>query len=181
MLFRSRLITGGVRFRKPNDGAVNHHSGVAGYSQFTVAARESLVKIEPDVPPETAVLFGCAVMTGVGAVVNTARLVPGTSVAVFGAGGVGLATIMGAKAAGADVIIAGGQLFGPIFQRHRYTTVPGTGVPVVEVATCGLKMAETLIALRRSVGLTKSEHPNAPFRTPDPNALNNALALFNIK
>ena len=55
---------------------------------------------------ETAVLFGCAIMTGVGAVVNTAKVAAGTSVAVFGMGGVGLSTIMGAKAAGAYPIIA---------------------------------------------------------------------------
>jgi alcohol dehydrogenase len=101
-----RLLSGAVRFRKSGDGAVNHHSGVAGYSQFTVVARESVVKIDPEVPPETAVLFGCAVMTGVGAVVNTARVAAGTSVAVFGAGGVGLSTIMGAKAVGAHPIVA---------------------------------------------------------------------------
>jgi alcohol dehydrogenase len=85
---------------------VNHHSGVAGFSEFSVVARESVVKIEPDIPMETAVLFGCAVMTGVGAVVNTARVVAGTSVAVFGLGGVGLSVIMGARTAGADPIIA---------------------------------------------------------------------------
>jgi allantoin racemase len=79
---------------------------------------------------------------------------------------------------GADVIIAGGQLFGPIFQRHAYLQVPNTGVPVVEVAACGLKMAETLVALRRSIGLRKSEHPNAPFRTPPAAALDEARRTF---
>jgi allantoin racemase len=50
--------------------------------------------------------------------------------------------------------------------KHRYFAIPNTGVPVVEVAAAGLKMAETLVRLRRSVGLAKSEHINAPFRTP---------------
>jgi alcohol dehydrogenase len=96
-----------VRFHERNNGAlVRHHSGVAGYSQFSVVARESVVKIDADLPMETAVLFGCAVMTGVGAVVNTARVAAGTSVAVFGAGGVGLSAIMGAKAVGAWPIVA---------------------------------------------------------------------------
>ncbi len=81
---------------------------------------------------------------------------------------------------GADVIIAGGQLFGPIFQRHAYLQIPHTGVPVVEVAACGLKLAETLVALRRSIGLRKSEHPNAPFRTPPAEALDEALRTFGI-
>ena len=101
-----KLLRGTVRFQKPGAERVNHHSGVAGYSQFSVVARESVVKIDGDIPMETAVLFGCAVMTGVGAVVNTARVAAGTSVAVFGAGGVGLSTIMGAKAVGAFPIIA---------------------------------------------------------------------------
>jgi alcohol dehydrogenase len=100
------LLRGGVRFHRPNDGRVHHHSGVAGYSQFSVVARESIVKIDRDLPMETAVLFGCAIMTGVGAVVNTARVAAGTSVAVFGVGGVGLSTVMGAKAVGAYPIIA---------------------------------------------------------------------------
>ena len=101
-----KLITGGIRFRSTADEMVHHHSGVAGYSQFSVIARESIVKIEPDVPMETAVLFGCAIMTGVGAVVNTAKVAAGTSVAVFGMGAVGLSTVMGAKAVGAGPIIA---------------------------------------------------------------------------
>ena len=67
---------------------------------------QSLVRIDPDVPLETAVLFGCAIMTGVGAVVNTAQVMPGSSVAIFGMGGVGLSAVMGAKAAGAGPIIA---------------------------------------------------------------------------
>ena len=101
-----KLITGGIRFRSSSGETVHHHSGVAGYSQFSVIARESIVKIEPDVPMETAVLFGCAIMTGVGAVVNTAKIAAGTSVAVFGMGGVGLSTVMGAKAVSAGPIIA---------------------------------------------------------------------------
>ena len=101
------LLRGAVRFHERNSGGkVRHHSGVAGYSQFSVVARESVVKVDADLPMETAVLFGCAVMTGVGAVVNTARVAAGTSVAVFGAGGVGLAAIMGAKAVGAWPIVA---------------------------------------------------------------------------
>src|SRR5678816_1020924 len=100
------LLRGAVRFHRPHNGLVHHHSGIAGYSQFSVVARESIVKIDRDLPMETAVLFGCAIMTGVGAVVNTARVAAGTSVGVFGVGGVGLSTVMGAKAVGAFPIIA---------------------------------------------------------------------------
>jgi allantoin racemase len=67
---------------------------------------------------------------------------------------------------GADVIIAGGQLFGPLFLKHNFNHIPNTGVPVIEVSACGLKFAETLVRLRRSIGLAKSEHIHSPFRTP---------------
>lgn len=100
------LLTGACRFRHQDGRKLHHHLGVSGFSQFTVAARESLVKIDNDVPLEIAVLFGCAVMTGVGAVVNTAKVAPGSSVAVFGLGGVGLSAILGARVAGASPIIA---------------------------------------------------------------------------
>src|SRR5829696_8790651 len=100
------LLTGACRFNHSDGRKLFHHLGVSGFSQFTVAARESLVKIDSDVPLEIAVLFGCAVMTGVGAVVNTAKVSPGTSVAVFGLGGVGLSAVLGARVAGAWPIIA---------------------------------------------------------------------------
>ena len=100
------LLSGACRFHHSDGRKLFHHLGVSGFSQFTVAARESLVKIDADIPLEIAVLFGCAVMTGVGAVVNTAKVAPGTSLAVFGLGGVGLSAILGARLAGAWPIIA---------------------------------------------------------------------------
>lgn len=100
------LMRGGRRFQRSDGTLLHHHLGVSGFSQYTVAARESLVKVDPEVPLEIAVLFGCAVVTGVGAVVNTAKVTPGTSVAIFGLGGVGLSAVLGARAAGAWPIIA---------------------------------------------------------------------------
>jgi alcohol dehydrogenase len=85
---------------------VNHLLGVAAFSTHAVVARESCVKIDPDLPLELAALFGCAVLTGVGAVVNTAKVEPGQSVAVVGLGGVGLSVVLGARLAGARQIIA---------------------------------------------------------------------------
>jgi allantoin racemase len=82
---------------------------------------------------------------------------------------------------GADVIIAGGQLFGPVFQRNKFLTIPNTGVPVLDTAACALRLAETLVSLRRSIGLKKSEHPNAPFRTAPPEVLESALNAFGMK
>jgi alcohol dehydrogenase len=83
-----------------------HHLGVSGFARHAVVARESAVVMPADVPLATAALFGCAVLTGVGAVLNTAGVRPGQSVAVFGLGGVGLASVMGARVAGAWPIAA---------------------------------------------------------------------------
>ena len=100
------LLAGDRHFKNPEGQELNHHLGVSAFSRYTVAAQESLVKIEPNVPLEKAALFGCAVMTGVGAVMNTARVEPGTGVAVFGLGGVGLSAVLGARASGAWPIVA---------------------------------------------------------------------------
>lgn len=100
------LLSGARRFTNARSEVCNHHLGVSAFSQFTIAAQESLVKIDASLPLVEVALFGCAVMTGVGAVVNTARVAAGSSVAVFGMGGVGLSAIMGARAVGAYPIIA---------------------------------------------------------------------------
>lgn len=100
------LLGGAKRFRDAGKRALNHHLGVSAFSQYTVASQESLIRIDPELPLEKASLFGCAVMTGVGAVLNTAKLAPGESAAVFGLGGVGLSAVLGAKVAGAAVLVA---------------------------------------------------------------------------
>jgi alcohol dehydrogenase len=101
------LLGGGIRFHAaaPRDH-VHHHLGVSAFSEYTVVSVASCVKIDPALPLDRAALFGCAMMTGVGAVVNTARAEPGSAVAVFGLGGVGLSAIMGAQLAGCHPIIA---------------------------------------------------------------------------
>jgi alcohol dehydrogenase len=85
---------------------VNHHIGVSAFAEYAVVSRESCVKVNHRLPFEQAALFGCAVLTGVGAVVNTAKVPPGSSVAVAGLGGVGLSSVLGAVVSGARQIIA---------------------------------------------------------------------------
>lgn len=85
---------------------VHHHLGVSAFSEHVVVSTRSVVPIDPELPWEIAALFGCAVLTGVGAVVNAAKVTPGESVAIFGLGGVGLAALLGAVAAGAQPIVA---------------------------------------------------------------------------
>ncbi len=85
---------------------VNHHVGVSAFAEHAVVSRRSCVKIEQDIDPVEAALFGCAVLTGVGAVVNTAKLQPGQSAAVVGLGGVGMCALLGAVASGATEVVA---------------------------------------------------------------------------
>jgi alcohol dehydrogenase len=100
------LLHGPSLLRDREGKPLHHHLGISGFARHAVVARESVVVIPSDVPPTTAALFGCAVLTGVGAVLNTAGVRPGQSVAVFGLGGVGLATVMGASVASAHPIVA---------------------------------------------------------------------------
>ena len=95
------LLSGARRL----DG-VFHHLGVSGFADHAVVSARSAVKIDPSLPPEIAALFGCAVMTGVGAVVNTARVRAGQSAVVFGLGGVGLSALLGAALVGAHPLVA---------------------------------------------------------------------------
>lgn len=101
-----RLLGGGMRWHDAEDVPLQHHLGVSGFAEYTVTSAHSAVRIDSDLPPEIAALFGCAVMTGVGAVINTARVAPGESVAIFGLGGVGLAALLSARAASAYPLIA---------------------------------------------------------------------------
>jgi S-(hydroxymethyl)glutathione dehydrogenase / alcohol dehydrogenase len=94
----SRFALGGTELK--------HFAGVSSFSQYSVIPERALLKIPDDLPLDRAALFGCAVITGVGAVTNAAQVRPGTSVAVFGAGGIGLNAIQGAVLAGAVTIIA---------------------------------------------------------------------------
>jgi alcohol dehydrogenase len=99
------LLSGERRITRRGE-PIHHHLGVSAFSRYAVIARNSLIKVDKTVPFAEAALFGCAVMTGVGAVVNTAAVKPGSSVAVIGLGGVGLAAILGARLCGASRIIA---------------------------------------------------------------------------
>ena len=85
---------------------VYQYSGLGCFAQHTVVPASCCVKMPHEVPFEVAALIGCAVTTGVGAVLNTANIAQGDSIAVFGCGGVGLSMILGAKLTGAETIIA---------------------------------------------------------------------------
>ncbi|MGO4740310.1 zinc-dependent alcohol dehydrogenase family protein [Bosea sp. 2KB_26] len=99
-------MLGGGRRLSARGEALNHHIGVSSFAEYAVLSRRSLIKLEADIPHEIAALFGCAVLTGVGAVVNTAKVKAGETVAVVGLGGVGLSAVLGAIASGASRVVA---------------------------------------------------------------------------
>jgi S-(hydroxymethyl)glutathione dehydrogenase / alcohol dehydrogenase len=94
----SRLSVGGRELK--------HYAGVSTFCEYSVIPEAALLKLEGGVPLDRAALLGCAVVTGVGAVTNAAKVRRGDSVAVFGAGGVGLNVIQGAASAGAATLVA---------------------------------------------------------------------------
>jgi alcohol dehydrogenase len=99
------LLSGERRVRTAGGETLHHHSGVSAFAEHIVVDARSAVRVEDDLPWELAAVFGCAVLTGVGAAVNAARVGEGDRVAVFGLGGVGLSALMGALMAGAETVV----------------------------------------------------------------------------
>ncbi len=102
---RGELLSGARRLHR-NGQPLHHHLGVSAFAEYATVSRRSVIKIDPELPLEEAALFGCAVLTGVGAVINTAGVRSGQGVAVVGLGGVGLSSLLGAIVAGAGAVIA---------------------------------------------------------------------------
>ena len=100
------LFDGTTRIRRLNGDQVYHYGRISCFAEHAVLPEEQLLVAGDDIPADRAALVGCAVTTGVGAVFNTAKVQPGSTVAVFGCGGVGLNVIQGARIAGAQRIIA---------------------------------------------------------------------------
>lgn len=102
---KGELLGGGRRLSRDGE-PVHHMIGVSSFATHSVMSRRSLVKIDCEVPLTIAALMGCAVLTGAGAIFNTGAVAPGSRAAIVGLGGVGLAAVLGAVAAGAETIIA---------------------------------------------------------------------------
>ena len=164
---------------------INHHLGVSAFSDHIVVSEASAIKVDPELPFELAALFGCAVLTGVGAAVNAARIEPGQSVAIFGLGGVGLSALLGAvlQEAGtivaSDVMAAKLELAKELGATHTVEAGPGAVAAIRELTGGGAEqvietvgnaavLAEAYAATRRggtttTVGLPEPsqmlEHP----------------------
>lgn len=99
-------LLGGERRLHVGEAYLNHHTGVSCFAEYAVVSRRSCVKVNVELSHREAALFGCAVLTGAGAVLNRARVKAGDDVAVVGLGGVGLSALLAAVAAGARRVVA---------------------------------------------------------------------------
>jgi alcohol dehydrogenase len=99
------LLAGARRLHRAGQD-LQHHLGVSAFAEYATVARESLIRVDRSLSFEEAAVFGCAVITGTGAVINTAHLPPERSVAIIGLGGVGLAALLGAVYCRATTIVA---------------------------------------------------------------------------
>tara|TARA_R110000772_G_scaffold267976_1_gene393689 strand:- start:66812 stop:67921 length:1110 start_codon:yes stop_codon:yes gene_type:complete len=99
------LMPDGTSRFKLNGEPVFHYMGTSTFSNFTVVPEIALAKIREDAPFDKVCYIGCGVTTGLGAVINTAQVEPGSNVVVFGLGGIGLNVLQGAKLVGADMIV----------------------------------------------------------------------------
>ena len=98
------LPDGTTRF-SINGEPIHHYMGCSTFSNFTVVPEIALAKIHPDAPFDKVCYIGCGVTTGIGAVINTAKVKPGDNVIVFGLGGIGLNVLQGARLVGANMIV----------------------------------------------------------------------------
>ena len=173
---RGALLSGAIRLSDSN-GPVHHHLGCSAFATHAVVSERSLVRVDQDLPLEEAALFGCAVLTGVGAAVNTAGIRPGQSVAIVGLGGVGLAALMGAKAAGAGRIVAVDlseeklALAAELGATERLNGADSDGIAALAgSADVALEMAGSIPALELAFGLTKRGGTTVTAGLPPPGA-----------
>jgi S-(hydroxymethyl)glutathione dehydrogenase/alcohol dehydrogenase len=101
---------------------LHHYMGTSTFAEYTVVPEVALAKIRPDAPLDKVCLLGCGITTGVGAVLNTAKVHPGATVAVFGLGGIGLSVVQGSVMAGA------GRIIGVDTNAKKFTMARALGV-----------------------------------------------------
>ena len=178
---KGTLLSGARRITR-NGVPINHHLGVSCFAEYATVSRRSLVKIDPDLPLDNAALFGCAVLTGVGAVVNTARVTAGSTVAIVGLGGVGLAALLGAIAAGAERIVAVDLsaaklgLAGQLGATDQFNAGDADAVDKIREATRGgvdfaLEMAGSVKALDLAYRITRRGGTTVTAGLPPPDAV----------
>ncbi|MEW4468799.1 zinc-dependent alcohol dehydrogenase family protein [Parasphingorhabdus sp. JC815] len=183
------LLSGGRRLTQDGD-MINHHLGCSAFADYAVVSRRSLVKVDKNLSLEEAALFGCAVLTGVGAAINTAAIRMGQSAVIIGLGGVGLATVIGCLSAGVSKLIAVDlspekqELAKSIGATHVVNASDADAVEQVREITSGgadvaFEMAGSILALENAVAMTRrgGMTVTAGLPPPDQNLLVNVVSL----
>jgi len=182
------LVGGHRRLHRADSTAINHQVGVSCFAEFAVVARGTLVKIDQDLPFDIAAVFGCAVLTGVGAAINCAQLKLGQTAAVVGLGGVGLSALLGALAAGARQVIGIDLLDSKLeFARalgatHTFRADDPDLVARVKAATKGgvevaIEAASNVAALATAYQITRRGGTTVTVSLPPPHATLNVPAV----
>jgi alcohol dehydrogenase len=179
------LVSGARRLHRAGVD-LNHHLGVSAFAEFATVSRNSVVRVDRSLGFAEAAVFGCAVITGTGAVINTAELAPGRSVAVAGLGGVGLAALLGARLREAHTIVALDlseeklALARELGATHAFNAADPNVIEAVRDATRGgvdvafemagsVKAMELCYRVTRRGGTTVTaglSHPSAMFSVP---------------
>lgn len=160
---------------------LHHHLGCAAFAEYATVSRRSAVRIDASLPWHEAALFGCAVITGAGAVVNTAKVEPGARVAVVGLGGVGFSSLLAARASGAREIVAIDRLESKLEKARELgatrcflATDPDVVAHVHEVTAGGVdyafEMAGAVPALELAYRITRRGGTTVTAGLPNPNA-----------
>ncbi|MHB8666004.1 MAG: zinc-dependent alcohol dehydrogenase family protein [Burkholderiales bacterium] len=182
------LVSGQRRLHRADRSPINHQVGVSCFAEYAVVARGTLVKIDPELPLDIAALFGCAVLTGVGAAINAGQLRLGSSAAVVGLGGVGLSALLGAMAAGARQIVAIDKLDAKLeFARalgatHTFRADDPDLVARVKAVTHGgvevaIEAASAVAALDTAYKITRRGGTTVTVSLPPPQATLNVPAV----
>ncbi len=139
-----------------NGKPVRQFSDLSTYAEKMLVHENALVKITKDIPLDRAALIGCGVTTGVGAALNTAKIEPGSTVAVFGCGGVGISAIQGARIAGARMIIAVDQFENKLAMAKKFGATHTIDASHADAVEAIVKMTEGGVDFSfEAVGLKK--------------------------
>ena len=174
------LLGGGIRLHGPQ-GDLYHHLGCSAFARHAVVSCRSLVKVDPALPLEQAALFGCAVLTGVGAAINTAQIRAGQSAVVIGLGGVGLAALIGCVGTGVNPVVAVDlsdeklHLARSLGATHTVNGADADAVEQVRAATGGgahvaFEMAGSIRALDNAMAMTRRGGMTVTAGLPPPDA-----------
>ena len=179
-------LLGGARRITHGGAPIHHHLGVSAFAEYATVSRNSVVKVDRSLGFAEAAVFGCAVITGTGAVINTADLPLHRSVAVIGLGGVGLAALLGARVREAHTVVAVDlstkklSLAKSLGATHTFDAASGDVVEAVRAATNGgveyaFEMAGSVKAMELAYKITRRggttvtaglSHPQAMFSIP---------------